>query len=102
MRLGEWTSGKREAPEPLEGNVVGTVLVGTVIWAVLFVVQLPFYGWHEDHDHEWWVWTCLAGVGGGLLGLWYVRRREAAIQAHQRDAGPAGTAEQPPDDRPEP
>ncbi|MDT0343243.1 DUF2530 domain-containing protein [Streptomyces litchfieldiae] len=81
MRLGEWTNGKREAPEPLEGNVVATVLVGTIAWAALFVVQLPFYSWYADHDHTWWLWTCLTGAGLGVFGLWYVRRREAAIQA---------------------
>lgn len=90
MRVGDWTSGKREAPEPLEGNVVATVAVGTAIWAVLFLAQLPFYGWHQEHDHEWWVWTCLAGVGGGLLGLWYVVRREAALRAHREREEPPG------------
>jgi H+/Cl- antiporter ClcA len=101
MRLSEWTSGKREAPEPLEGNVVATVLTGTLVWAALFLVQLPFYGWLSDHDHEWWLWTCLAGVGGGLLGLWYVRRREAAIQAHRaRQAQQPQPPEPPPGDGP--
>jgi len=25
-------------------------------------------------------WTCLAGAGLGLIGIWYVRRRDAAIK----------------------
>jgi hypothetical protein len=93
-----WTDGEREAPEPLEGPVVGTVVVGTVIWFLLFVGQLPFYGWFADHGHAWWVWTCGAGAGLGLFGLWYVRRREAAIRrgtgaaaASETDPAPGGS-----------
>ncbi|MDT0305412.1 DUF2530 domain-containing protein [Streptomyces sp. DSM 44917] len=92
MRWGDWTSGKREAPEPLEGNVVATILVGVLTWGVLFVAQVPFYGWYADHGHEWWIWTCLAGSVCGLPGLWYVRRRDAAIRAARTtepDDGPA-------------
>jgi hypothetical protein len=71
---------KHEAPEPLEGPVVPTVIGGTVIWFVLFVVQLPFYGWFDENGHTWWLWTCLAGGGLGLFGIWYVRRRDAALK----------------------
>ena len=70
--MAKWTP-KHEAPEPLEGPVVATITGGTILWFVLFLAQLPFYGWYEDHHHEWWVWTCLAGTGLGLIGIWYVR-----------------------------
>ncbi|UGY92062.1 DUF2530 domain-containing protein [Streptomyces gobiensis] len=80
MRLKKWTSGDRQAPEPLEGNVVATVTGGTIIWFVLFLVQLPFYRWYADRDYDWWIWTCLAGAGLGLIGIWYVRAREKAIR----------------------
>lgn len=69
----------REAPEPLEANDVATVTVGTIVWFVLFVVQLPFYGWYSDHGHTWFIWACLAGGCLGLLGLLYVRARRDAI-----------------------
>ncbi|RKN41713.1 DUF2530 domain-containing protein [Streptomyces hoynatensis] len=81
MRWGDLTEGKREAPEPLEGNVVLTILVGTLVWAALFVAQVPFYGWFDDHGHLWWLWTCAAGAGLGAPGLAYVRRRDAALRA---------------------
>jgi hypothetical protein len=84
--MSKWTDGEREAPEPLEGPVEGTVLVGTGLWFLLFLGQLPFYGWFSDHGHTWWVWTCAAGAGLGLFGLWYVRRRAAALA---RDAAAA-------------
>ncbi|MFB7737727.1 DUF2530 domain-containing protein [Streptomyces sp. NPDC056112] len=77
--MAKWTP-KHEAPEPLEGPVVATITGGTIVWFVLFLVQLPFYGWFHDHGHTWWLWTCLAGGGLGLIGIWYVRKRDAAIK----------------------
>ncbi|KND27766.1 DUF2530 domain-containing protein [Streptomyces anulatus] len=77
----KWTP-KHEAPEPLEGPVVATVVGGTILWFVLFLAQLPFYGWFADRGHTWWVWTPLAGAGLGLIGIWYVRGRDAALKRH--------------------
>ncbi|MFF2022871.1 DUF2530 domain-containing protein [Streptomyces sp. NPDC058171] len=86
-------SPQREAPEPLEGPVVGTITGGTILWFVLFLVQLPFYGWFDEHGHLWWLWTCLAGAGLGLIGIWYVRKRDAALKRHAaRQAAGAGDA----------
>ncbi|MFF9779737.1 DUF2530 domain-containing protein [Streptomyces sp. NPDC013978] len=87
--MAKWTP-KHEAPEPLEGPIVPTIIGGTILWLVLFVVQLPFYGWYEDHGHTWWIWTCLAGGGLGFIGIYYVRRRDAAIK---RDAARRAPAE---------
>ncbi|MFI8088381.1 DUF2530 domain-containing protein [Streptomyces sp. NPDC086080] len=77
--MAKWTP-KHEAPEPLEGPVVATITGGTIVWFALFLVQLPFYGWFDDRGHTWWLWTCLAGGGLGFIGIWYVRRRDAAIK----------------------
>ncbi|PJE97803.1 DUF2530 domain-containing protein [Streptomyces carminius] len=94
--MSRWTDGKREAPEPLEGNIVAVVVGGTVIWFTMFLVQLPFYGWFADHDRTWWLWTCLAGGVLGLYGIWFVRRREAAIRRARRTADdPGGTGDAP-------
>jgi hypothetical protein len=92
MRWGELTSGKREAPEPLEGNIMATVAGITVIWAVAFVVQLPFYGSYADNGRTEAIWTCLAGVGLGFVGMYYVKRRAAAIR---RDAARSGSSDSP-------
>ncbi|MFD6417305.1 DUF2530 domain-containing protein [Streptomyces sp. NPDC060194] len=87
--MAKWTP-RHEAPEPLEGPVVATVVGGTAIWAAIFLVQLPFYGWFADRDLTWWVWTPLVGTALGLFGIWYARQREAAI-ARARDVDdPAG------------
>ncbi|WP_405785594.1 MULTISPECIES: DUF2530 domain-containing protein [unclassified Streptomyces] len=85
----------REAPEALEANDVATVTVGTIIWFALFVVQLPFYGWYSDHGHTWWIWTCLAGAGLGLIGLWYVRARRDAIARARAARDSDGTSRGP-------
>jgi hypothetical protein len=82
----------RDAPAPLEGPVVGTIVGGTIIWFVMFIGQVPFYSWYADRDLTWWVWTCLAGGGLGLLGIWYVRKRDAAIK--RAAAGDGGQAAQ--------
>ncbi|MGW6389527.1 DUF2530 domain-containing protein [Streptomyces sp. NPDC055103] len=79
--MAKWTP-KHEAPEPLEGPVVATITGGTILWFALFLVQVPFYGWFDDRDLTWWVWTCLAGGGLGLIGIWYVRGRDAALKRH--------------------
>ncbi|MEU3429546.1 DUF2530 domain-containing protein [Streptomyces gardneri] len=98
--MAKWTP-KHEAPEPLEGPVVATITGGTILWFVLFLVQLPFYGWFDDRDLTWWVWTCLAGAGLGLIGIWYVRGRDAALKRHAAAQGAdaaaqgAGAAEAP-------
>ncbi|MFE2528633.1 DUF2530 domain-containing protein [Streptomyces sp. NPDC059382] len=90
--MAKWTA-QHEAPEPLEGPVVATVVGGTIIWFVLFLVQLPFYGWFADRGMLWWVWTPLAGAALGLFGIWYARGREAAIKRHkeQQATEPGGT-----------
>ncbi|MEV2244574.1 DUF2530 domain-containing protein [Streptomyces sp. NPDC049970] len=82
----KWTP-KHEAPEPLEGPVVSTVVGGTILWFVLFLVQVPFYGWFDDRGHAWWIWVCLAGAGLGLIGIWYVRGRDAALRRAAARAG---------------
>ncbi|WP_375546820.1 DUF2530 domain-containing protein [Streptomyces gossypii] len=92
--MNKWTDGDRVAPEPLEGNVMATVASGTAIWFLLFLVQLPFYGWFDDRGQTWWIWTCLTGAGLGLIGIWYVRGRDAALRrAAAQAAETAGAAE---------
>jgi hypothetical protein len=39
------------------------------------VLLLPFYGGLVANDKTWWLWTCLAGFGLGVIGWDYCRRR---------------------------
>ncbi len=50
----------------------------TALWLIGFLALLPFYGRLEDSGRLWWLWTCMAGVGLGLIGLEYCRRKRRA------------------------
>ncbi|MGZ4501614.1 MAG: DUF2530 domain-containing protein [Nocardioidaceae bacterium] len=69
--------------DPLDVDGVRTVAVGTILWLVAFVLLLPFYGRLQDTDRVWWLWTCLAGFGLGLLGWDYCRRRRNRRRVRQ-------------------
>ncbi|GAB2975209.1 DUF2530 domain-containing protein [Nocardioides montaniterrae] len=61
--------------EPLDVDGVRTVQVGTALFALAFIALLPFYDGLETSGRTWLLWMCLAGVGLGLLGLEYCKRR---------------------------
>ncbi|MDH2430401.1 DUF2530 domain-containing protein [Sphaerisporangium sp. TRM90804] len=60
-------------PGPLETDDAKVILSGIGLWAVALVVLL-FAG--LDPDQRWWIWTCVAGIGLGIFGYWYVWRRD--------------------------
>lgn len=72
---------------PLDVDGVRTVGIGSVLWLVGFVGLLPFYGRLADDGRAWWVWTCMAGAGLGLVGLEYCRRRRQARVQSLTDPG---------------
>lgn len=62
-------------PQPLDVTGVRTVAVGTVLFVLAGLALLPFLGWLQATDRVWWLYTCAAGAGLGLLGLRYCRSR---------------------------
>ena len=77
-------------PPPLEGNDQLVTGVGTAAWAIALVVLLIVRE-HLPADARWWIWTCVAGLGFGLFGLWYVprlkrARAKAALRARDQSA----------------
>jgi hypothetical protein len=69
--------------EPLDVDGVRTVEVGVGLWLLAFVGLLPFYGTLADTGRTWWLWTCLAGFGLGVVGWDYCRRRRNHRQARE-------------------
>jgi hypothetical protein len=61
--------------EPLDVDGIRTLAVGTILWLLAFLVLLPFHDRLEQAGRDWWLWTCLAGFGVGVLGWEYCRRR---------------------------
>jgi Protein of unknown function (DUF2530) len=101
------TQGRNEVPQgggeghrvvadvkPLDVTGVRTITVGVVAWALAFVALLPFYETLRSDGSLWWLWTCVAGVGLGLLGREYCRRREHRLRNRPPETGssPLGAA----------
>jgi Protein of unknown function (DUF2530) len=80
------------APQPVDVDGVAIVTVGTILWAIAFVALLPFRSRLADHNIDWWLWTCLAGVAMGLWGINYCRRRRNRIRARDERAAPRQTS----------
>lgn len=80
-------AGRRPDPEPLPDDGVRTVTAGTVVWLVVLVVLLPFWSRLRHDGHLWWVATAAIGLGLGLFGVVYCRRRSAALRRLGRNPG---------------
>lgn len=61
--------------EPLDVDGVRTLQVGTSLFGLAFLVLLAFHSQLSDHGRLWWMWSCLAGFGLGLIGWNYCCRR---------------------------
>src|SRR5690606_27876993 len=87
---GRMTRPRRPDPPPMKTNDVRIAVAGTAAWAValavLLIVGLP-------SDDRWWLWVCVAGIGIGLFGIWYIPRLQAARarqEAARRERETAG------------
>jgi hypothetical protein len=75
---------------PLDVDGIRTLAVGTALWLVAFVALLPFAARLRADGREWWLATCLTGVGLGLLGLAYcVWRRSRERRSAQESSDDA-------------
>jgi hypothetical protein len=72
--------------KPMEVDLSRIVLIGTVLYAIAAVILLPMQSSLTDDGHGRWPWIAVSGVGLGLLGLGYLKRRDRAIA---RDAAAA-------------
>jgi len=66
--------------EPLDVDGVRTMTFGTIAWGVVALALLPFWGNLQDQGRTWWLWTAIAGLGLGLMGIEYCKRRRDAME----------------------
>jgi hypothetical protein len=72
--------GTRPDPPPLETDDVRTVAVGTAAWATALVVLVVLRLTDATRVETWWLVMCGYGLLLGVAGVWYCRRRQAAIE----------------------
>ncbi|MDF5757811.1 DUF2530 domain-containing protein [Spongiactinospora sp. TRM90649] len=77
---------QRPVLQPLRTNDTRTIQVGMGLWAAALVVLVIV---QPGADHRWWIWTCVAGLAGGVFGLWYVRRRDRHAPEDPPDDAPS-------------
>ena len=65
--------------EPLEGDDVLAVGVGTVRWLLVGIVLIPFHHDLNAHGHLWWIAAALTGAGLGGVGLLVTLRRRRRV-----------------------
>ncbi|HET9169394.1 MAG TPA: DUF2530 domain-containing protein [Actinospica sp.] len=76
--------------KPMEVDLGRIVLLGTVLYAIAAAVLLPMQSSLTHDGHGRWPWIAVSGVGLGLLGYFYVKRRDRAIA---RDAAARAATE---------
>lgn len=69
---------------PLRTRDTLTILTGTVLWVIALAVVLLVVRPADPRP----AWVCVVGIGLGLFGVGYVRRRDARL----REAAPTGDA----------
>ena len=75
MRLFVPFAERKSHPEPVEVNAKKVVLIGTLIWVLIFFLLLAFYQTLADAGLQWWLHTAGVGIALGLLGLFMIRKR---------------------------
>jgi hypothetical protein len=60
-------------------NEAKVIWIGIGLWAAAFLILLPFRKNLISDGHGWWLYTCLAGAGLGMVGLPMVGRRKAVM-----------------------
>lgn len=82
VRRADQRAALRPPPEPVPADAARIVGIGTGLWALAFVVLLPFWSRLDDAGRLPWLWTCLCGAGLGLLGIVMIRVHRGQGRVH--------------------
>ncbi len=69
MRLYVRSADRRPDPEPLVTDERRAIKWMTAGWGVALVAGIVGYGYLNDTDRGWWVWTPPIAIALGLYGL---------------------------------
>ena len=75
MRLWLKDSERRPDPEPVQTDDRKAIVVGLALWLVALGFFLLFLAPLLAAGDRWWLWTCVVGLGLGLVGLVYVHTK---------------------------
>lgn len=75
MRLWLKDSERRPDPAPVKTDDRKAYLVGLIAWVIALVLVIVFLPTLTADGRGWWLWTCIAGLGLGLIGLLYTHWR---------------------------
>ncbi|MEQ1735145.1 MAG: DUF2530 domain-containing protein [Rhodoglobus sp.] len=75
MRLWLKDSERRPDPPAVKTDDRKPMLIGILIWLVALAVMLLLITPLTKLGEAWWLWTCIAGIGLGLVGILYTNWR---------------------------
>ena len=77
MRI--WLKDSERKPDPLPAKTDDrkAVLVGITLWLVALAVLLVFLTPLVASGNGWWLWTCVAALALGLVGLLYTHYKHS-------------------------
>ena len=75
MRIWLKDSERRPDPEPVETDDRKAMLIGIGLWVLGLATLLLFIEPLNTAGNLWWLWTAVAGLVLGLIGLIYTHLR---------------------------
>lgn len=76
MRIWLKDSERKPDPAPVKTDDRKAILVGIALWIAALAVLLLFLGPLVESGSGWWLWTCVAALVLGIIGLLYTHWRQ--------------------------